>query len=66
MPLPARGNSTPIMWRKRIFLTQAINSTSSRAVMCFDRLNGKLLWQSGATWTELEEPAQANAKQAAT
>jgi outer membrane protein assembly factor BamB len=60
VPLPDRGNSTPIVWRKRIFLTQAISSRSGRAVMCFDRGNGKLLWQSGVTWTEKEPSSDSN------
>ena len=60
VPLPDRGNSTPIVWRQRIFLTQAISSRSDRAVMCFDRRNGKLVWQSGVTWTEKEPTSEQN------
>jgi outer membrane protein assembly factor BamB len=54
VPLPERGNSTPVVWGRRIFVTQAIDAGTRRTVMCFDRRTGKLLWQSGVTWTEKE------------
>jgi len=50
--LPERGNSTPIVWGERVFITQAVEHR--RTVMCFDRRAGKLLWQAGPTWTENE------------
>jgi len=53
--LPDRGNSTPIVWGGRVFVTQAIEPENRRTVMCFDRRDGKLLWQSRVTWTEKEE-----------
>jgi outer membrane protein assembly factor BamB len=52
VPLPDRGNSTPIVWGQRVFITQAVESR--RTVMCFDRRDGKLHWQAGPTWTEKE------------
>lgn len=45
--LPERGNSTPIVWGDRLFLTQAIESEGRRMLMCLDRATGKLLWQRG-------------------
>lgn len=45
--LPDRGNSTPVTWDKRIFVTQAIEDQNRRLVMAFDRENGRLLWQAG-------------------
>jgi len=45
VPLPERGNSTPIVWDQRVFITQA--EEDRRAVRCFNRDDGKLLWQSG-------------------
>ncbi len=54
VPLPDRGNSTPIVWGSRVFVTQAIEQEGRRTVMCFDRANGKLLWQSGVTYKEKE------------
>lgn len=50
--LPGPGNSTPVVWGDRIFVTQAIAAENRRTVMCFDRKTGKVLWQKGVTWTE--------------
>src|SRR5688572_13102252 len=47
IPLPERGNSTPVIWGDRIFLTQALSPTRQRTVMCLDRKDGKVLWQKG-------------------
>ncbi len=54
VPLPDRGNSTPIVWNRRVFITQTMEKENRRTVMCFDRRDGKLLWQAGPTWTENE------------
>lgn len=50
--LPERGNSTPIVWGQKIFLTQAVGT--KRTLMCLDRKDGKALWQAGPEWTEKE------------
>jgi outer membrane protein assembly factor BamB len=57
VPLPGPGNSSPIVWGSRVFITQSIKSENRRTLMCFDRADGRLLWQSGVTYTE-EEPTQ--------
>lgn len=43
--LPAPGNSTPIVWGDRIFLTQALDGGKRRALVAFQRSDGKKLWQ---------------------
>src|SRR6266700_1526233 len=58
VPLPDRGNSTPVVWGDRIFVTQATSKDQRRAVMCFARADGKLLWQSGVAYAE-REPTNA-------
>ena len=57
-PLPEAGNSTPIVWGDRIFLTQPVGK--QRTLMCLDRANGKVLWQQGPTYTEPEESHETN------
>src|SRR3974377_566609 len=52
--LPGPGNSSPIVWGNRVFITQWVKSENRRTVMCFDRADGKLLWQSGVTYTDEE------------
>lgn len=67
-PLPERGNSTPIVWGNRIFLTQAIerkgtpNSSKPhrRGLMCFDRDTGKVVWESGIDVSEKEPTHETN------
>jgi len=58
VPLPERGNSTPILWGKRVFLTQG--AENRRTLMCFNRADGKLLWQSGVTYPEKESTHETN------
>ena len=58
--LPEPGNSTPIVWGDRVFVTQAIEKEGRRTVMCFDRGSGKQLWQSGVTHKEKEETHPTN------
>src|SRR6266576_4900537 len=47
--LPDRGNSSPIVWRNRVLITQALEKEQRLTVMCFDRAEGKLLWQAGTS-----------------
>jgi outer membrane protein assembly factor BamB len=44
-PLPEPGHSSPVVWDNRVILTQALENGKRRAVVCFDRSDGKLLWQ---------------------
>ncbi len=45
VPLPGPGNSTPIIWGDRVFLTQALDGGKRRALLALDHKNGKTLWQ---------------------
>src|SRR6516162_6111493 len=47
--LPGKGNSTPIIWGNRIFLTAASNKGDERYVICVDRNDGKILWKQLAS-----------------
>jgi outer membrane protein assembly factor BamB len=64
--LPGRGNSSPIVWGDRVFVTQAVSADNRRTLMCFDRASGKLLWQSGVTYAEREQTQRDNPYCAAT
>ena len=57
-PLPEAGNSTPIVWGDRVFVTQAVEKR--RTLMCFDRASGKVLWQQGPVYTQNEETHETN------
>src|ERR1051326_3490880 len=43
--LPEPGNSSPIMWQDRVFITQAMGQR--RTLWCMDAASGKVLWQTG-------------------
>lgn len=53
--LPEPGDSSPVVWGDKVFLTQSFEKDGGRTVMCYDRRNGKLLWKSGTTWTQREQ-----------
>lgn len=42
--VPVRGNSSPLLWGNRIFLTGA--DADRQEVLCFERNSGKLLWRT--------------------
>jgi outer membrane protein assembly factor BamB len=54
VPLPDRGNSTPVVWGDRLFVTQATDKGRRRSVMCLGRADGKLMWQSGMNYAQRE------------
>jgi outer membrane protein assembly factor BamB len=56
--LPERGNSTPIIWGDRVFITQAVGK--DRLVLCFSRQDGKELWRAGAKDVADEPTHQTN------
>lgn len=58
--LPGPGNSSPIVWGDRVFVSQEVQDENRRTLMCFDRSNGKLLWQKGVTYTEREPTHDTN------
>jgi outer membrane protein assembly factor BamB len=58
-PLPGYGNSTPIVWGDRIFLTAANANGKERYVLCVQASDGKLLWQKLAAVDP--EPAKSHA-----
>jgi outer membrane protein assembly factor BamB len=43
--LPGRGNSSPIVWGERVFLTAASESGKERLLLCVDVKDGRVLWQ---------------------
>lgn len=58
--LPERGNSTPVVWGDRVFVTQAVESSGWRGLMVFDRTNGKPLWKKGVTYKKKERTHRTN------
>lgn len=46
--VPGAGNSSPIIWADRLFLTSSADEGKKRSILCLDRKNGKLLWEAAA------------------
>jgi outer membrane protein assembly factor BamB len=58
--LPDRGNSTPVIWGERIFVTQAIEKKNLRTLMCLQRKDGEVLWQREVEYKEKERTHETN------
>ena len=46
--MPGRGNSSPIVWRDRIFLTTAYDNGRRLSVLAYRRADGVKLWETFA------------------
>jgi outer membrane protein assembly factor BamB len=53
--LPGSGQSSPIIWGDRVFLTSALKQGKERVVLCIDRQTGLVVWQNTA-WKGEPEP----------
>ncbi len=58
--LPEAGNSTPIVYGDKIFLTQPLSDSRERGMMCFDRATGNELWRRGVRYTADEPTHRTN------
>lgn len=48
VPVPGSGNSSPIIWKDRLFLTTSYDKGKRRSILGFDRRSGKRLWEAFA------------------
>ena len=48
--VPMQGNSSPVIWENRLFLTGADEETEK--IFCYDRTDGTLLWTANVTRPE--------------
>lgn len=55
IPLADQGNSTPVVWGDKIFLTQANKGGTVRSLLCLARADGKILWQKDVAYAEAEK-----------
>jgi outer membrane protein assembly factor BamB len=56
--LPGEGHASPIVWGDRIFLAASKTETEDRLLLCVDRTNGVIQWQT----TVLKAPAERTHK----
>jgi outer membrane protein assembly factor BamB len=60
VPVPGSGHSSPVIVGDRIFLTSCRPETKERLLLCFDRHDGKLLWERVVLTAPLERKHQFN------
>jgi outer membrane protein assembly factor BamB len=60
VPLPDPGNSTPIVWGDKVFLTQATADGKRRSLWCLSRKDGAKLWERTVEYPEVEEKHATN------
>lgn len=44
-PLPGEGNSSPVVWGDRVWVTTSTQAGQKRSVVCLSATDGKILWQ---------------------
>jgi outer membrane protein assembly factor BamB len=64
--VPGEGNSSPIVWRDRIFLTTARNGGSRVSMLAFARADGKMLWETPIPTRGVEHIQPKNSHASAT
>src|SRR5882672_1544371 len=52
--VPGKGHSSPVVWGDRLFLTTCIEDSGDRKLLCFDRRDGKQLWERVVVTIPLE------------
>lgn len=64
--VPGRGNSSPIVWGDRIFLTTAREDGERRSVLCYRRADGRLMWETFAPNADPEDAHPKNTRASST
>ena len=66
VPLPGAGNSSPIVWADRLYVTTAQNNGAKLSLMAFNRADGKVLWETAVPQDGIENVHQKNGYASAT
>lgn len=65
-PVPGEGNSSPIVWGDRIFLTTAREGGARLSLLCYRRSDGAPLWEAFAPTSGVEHAHEKNGHASAT
>jgi outer membrane protein assembly factor BamB len=65
-PIPGRGNSSPIVWGDRIYLTTAQESGRKLSMLAVSRADGRTLWETVIPQDGVEHVHQKNGHASAT
>ncbi len=60
------GHSSPIIWERRIFLTEFDQATRQLATLCIDRRTGKILWRRSVAPDQIEKVHELSSPAGAT
>jgi outer membrane protein assembly factor BamB len=60
VPVPGLGHASPIVWEDRIFVVSCLLEEADRVLCCYDRTNGKMLWQQRVLQSPLEKKHTLN------
>jgi len=66
VPVAGAGNSSPIVWGDRIYLTTAQDAGARLSLIAFARANGKQLWETAVPTAGIERVHQKNGHASAT
>ncbi len=58
--VPGTGYSSPIVWNDKIFLTTAFPATQEKVLLCYNTVNGNLLWKKTVLKTTFEQKHDNN------
>ncbi len=64
--VPGRGNSSPVVWGDRIFLTTSHDRGQRLSMLAFSRKDGAKLWETDIPQTGVEYPHEKNGYASAT
>jgi hypothetical protein len=64
--VPGKGHSSPIVFGDRVFLTTALESHEKRMLLCYNRLDGKPIWEREVLRAPLEQRHDRNSYASAT
>jgi outer membrane protein assembly factor BamB len=60
VPVPGTGNSSPIVWGERIYMATSYDEGRRKAIVAFDRTDGKKVWETFAPDAPPETPHAKN------
>lgn len=66
VPVPGSGNSSPIIWSDRVYLTTAQDRGARLSLLAFDRADGKQLWETVVPTDGIEHVHDKNGHASAT
>ena len=58
--LPGPGNSTPVVWEDKVFVTQASDEGRQRSLLCYSLADGKQLWEQSVRHEQAEQTHKTN------